>query len=63
MKQHITKKQWDEITFKQNRNMERPQFYTPAELHMIGIDCTLEEATRKIAELQAYIEKLERKVL
>ena len=43
--------------------MERPQFYTPAELHMIGIDCTLEEATRKIAELQAYIEKLERGVL
>ena len=51
------------IDLNKNRNMERPQFYTPAELHMIGIDCTLEEATRKIAELQAYIEKLERRVI
>jgi hypothetical protein len=43
--------------------MKKPTFYTPAELHMIGIDFTLEEATRKIAELQAYIEELERRVL
>jgi hypothetical protein len=43
--------------------MKKPTFYTPAELHMIGIDLTLEEATRKIAELQAYIEELERRAI